>query len=162
LKRGGNQHFARLIPADGNEREIPPRMRTTARSRGGAVESMMQPKRIERTNMKVRLVSSIAMAAVLALFAVACGSSTSPSTVSAVAVSGTPPAVGATSQFSAMATLSDGTTQDVTNLATWVSSNTDEATVSSAGLVTGVGAGTVTIQATYQSVTGSDQITLTP
>ena len=123
---------------------------------------MMQPKMIGRKSKQLRLVSSIAMVAVLGLFAVACDSSTSPSTVSTVAITGTPPIVGATSQFSAMATLSDGTTQDVTNLATWVSSNTDEATVSSAGVVTGVGAGTVTIQATYQSVTGSDQITLTP
>ena len=111
--------------------------------------------------MQVRLVSSLAMAAVLALFAVGCGSSTSPSTVSTVAITGTTPAVGATSQFSAVATLSDGTTLDVTNVSTWASSNTAEAVVSSTGLVTGVGAGTVIVQATYQSVTGSDQITLT-
>jgi len=112
--------------------------------------------------MRVRLMSSIAMAAGLALFAVACGSSTSPSTVSTVAITGTPPAVGATSQFSAVATLSDGTTLDVTNVSTWGSSNAAEAVVSSTGLVTGVAAGSVTVQATYQSVTGSDQITLTP
>ena len=122
---------------------------------------MMQPKMVGRQSMQVRLVSSIAMVAVLGLFAVACDSSTSPSTVSTVAITGTPPIVGATSQFSAMATLSDGTTLDVTNVSTWASSNTAEAVVSSTGLVTGVGAGTVTVQATYQSVTGSDQITLT-
>jgi uncharacterized protein YjdB len=122
---------------------------------------MMQPKMIGRKSMQARLVSSITIAAVLALFAVACGSSTSPSTVSTVAITGTPPIVGATSQFSAMATLSDGTTLDVTNVSTWASSNTAESVVSSTGLVTGVGAGTVTVQATYQSVTGSDQITLT-
>ena len=121
---------------------------------------MMQPKMVGRQSMQVRLVSSIAMAAVLALFAVACGSSTSPSTVSTVAITGTPPVVGATAQFTAMATLSDGTTLDVTSVSTWVSSNTAEAVVSASGLVTGVGAGTVTVQATYQSVTGSDQITL--
>ena len=111
--------------------------------------------------MQVRLMSSLAMAAVLALFAVGCDSSTSPSTVSTVAINGTPPLVGATSQFSAMATFADGTTLDVTSMSTWVSSNTAEAVVSSTGLVTGVGAGTVTVQATYQNVTGSDQITLT-
>jgi hypothetical protein len=123
---------------------------------------MMQAKMIGRKSMRVRLMSSIAMAAGLALFAVACGSSTSPSTVSTVAITGTPPAVGATSQFSAVATLSDGTTLDVTNVSTWGSSNAAEAVVSSTGLVTGVAAGSVTVQATYQSVTGSDQITLTP
>jgi uncharacterized protein YjdB len=122
---------------------------------------MMQPKMIGRKSMQARLVSSITIAAVLALFAVACGSSTSPSTVSMVAITGTPPAVGAASQFSALATLSDGTTLDVTTVSTWGSSNTAEAVVSSTGLVTGVAAGTVTVQATYQSVTGSDQITLT-
>jgi uncharacterized protein YjdB len=123
---------------------------------------MTQPKLIGRKSMKVRLVSSIALAAVLALFAMACGSSTSPSTVSTVAITGTPPAVGATSQFLAIATLSDGTTLDVTSVSTWGSSNTAEAVVSSTGLVTGVAAGTVTVQATYQTVTGSDQITLMP
>ena len=118
---------------------------------------MMPPKMVGRNNVQVRL-SAIAMAAVLALFAAACGSSTSPSTVSTVGITGSPPAVGATSQFSAIATLSDGTTLDVTNVSTWMSSNTAEAVVSSTGLVTGVTAGTVTVQATYQSVTGSDQI----
>jgi uncharacterized protein YjdB len=122
---------------------------------------MTPPKMIGRRSMQVRLVSSVVMAAVLALFAVACGSSTSPSTVSTIAITGTAPAVGATSQFSAMATLSDGTTLDVTTVSTWVSSDTAEAVVSSTGLVTAVAAGTVTVQATYQSVTGSDQITLT-
>ena len=122
---------------------------------------MMQPKMIGRQSMQVRLLSAIAMAAVLGLFAAACGSSTSPSTVSTVAITGTPPLVGATSQFSAIAALSDGTTLDVTSVSTWTSSNTAEAVVSSTGLVTGVGAGTVTVQATYQSITGSDQITLT-
>jgi uncharacterized protein YjdB len=112
--------------------------------------------------MQVRRVSSIAIVVVLAAFAAACANSSSPSTVASVAVTGSAPAVGATSQFSAMATLSDGTTQDVTTLATWVSSNPDAATVSSAGLVTGIAAGAAAVQATYQSVTGSDQITLAP
>ena len=64
-------------------------------------------------------------------------------------ITGTPPVVGATAQFTAMATLSDGTTLDVTSVSTWVSSNTAEAVVSASGLVTGVSAGTVTVQATY-------------
>jgi uncharacterized protein YjdB len=52
--------------------------------------------------------------------------------------------------------MSDGTSQDVTSLATWVSSNTANATVSSAGVVTGVADGSgIIITATYQSVTGS-------
>ena len=110
--------------------------------------------------MHVR-VRSIGIAVGLALFALACSnSSTSPSAVSSIAVTGVTPAVGATSQFTAKAALSDGTTQDVTSAATWQSSDTTIATVSSAGAVAGVAAGTVTVTATYQSISGSDQITL--
>jgi uncharacterized protein YjdB len=58
--------------------------------------------------------------------------------------------------------MSDGTTQDVTGLATWQSSNTAEATVSSTGVVTAIAAGSVAVTATYQSVTGADQITIAP
>ena len=113
--------------------------------------------------MQMRRVISIVCALPLVIAASACGgSSTSPTTVSSIAVTGTVPTVGATSQFTATATMSNGTTQDVTSTATWTSSNTADATVSSTGLVTGVGAGTVAIQASYQNVTGSDQITLAP
>jgi uncharacterized protein YjdB len=112
--------------------------------------------------MQIRRLISIAVSAPLVVFALACGdSSTSPSTVSSIAVTGAAPAIGATSQFTAMATMSDGTAQDVTSTATWTSSNTADATVSSTGAVTGVAPGTVAIQATFQNVTGSDQITLT-
>jgi|SRR5438552_8600625 len=115
------------------------------------------------TPRRVQRVGSIAMAALLTAFTIGCTSSTaSPTSISSVAVAGAAPAVGATSQFTATATLMNGTTQDVTSLATWSSSNSTEATVSSSGLVAGVGAGTVTIQATYQSVTGADQITVNP
>jgi uncharacterized protein YjdB len=125
--------------------------------------SEASPRSDGETCKRVQRVGSIAMTALLTAFTIACrSSSTSPTTVSSLAVAGTAPAVGATSQFTATATLMDGTTQDVTSLATWSSSNSSEATVSSSGLVAGVGAGTVTIQATYQSVTGADQITVNP
>ena len=113
--------------------------------------------------MQMRRVISLALALPLVIAAAACGgSSTAPTTVSSIAVTGTVPAIGGTAQFAATATMSNGTTQDVTSTATWASTNTAEATVSASGLVTGVAAGTVTIQATYQTVTGSDQITLAP
>ena len=52
--------------------------------------------------------------------------------------------------------MSDGTSQDVTSLATWTSSNTLDATVSSTGLVTGVADGSgIVITATYQNVSGA-------
>jgi uncharacterized protein YjdB len=56
---------------------------------------------------------------------------------------------GQVSQLTATQTLSTGLTQDVTTLATWQSSNSRVATVSNAGLVTAVAAGTATITATY-------------
>ena len=98
----------------------------------------------------------------MALFAVGCSNSTSPTTVSSVTVTGTAPAVGATSQFTATATMGDGTTQNVTSQAAWTTSNASIASVSSTGVVTGVGAGSVSVAAVYQSVSGSDAIVLVP
>ena len=111
--------------------------------------------------MRVQSIGAIALGFGLALSVLACGNSaTSPSTVSAISVSGSAPAVGASSQFTATATMSNGSTQDVTAQSTWQSSNTTDATVSSTGLVTAVTAGTVIVQATYQNVIGLDQITI--
>jgi hypothetical protein len=105
---------------------------------------------------------SVAAIAVGSVFAIGCGqSATAPSsTVSSVTVTGSVPTVGATSQFTATATLADGTTQDVTMQATWQTSNSADATVSATGVVTGIATGTVAVQATYQSVTGIDQIAI--
>jgi uncharacterized protein YjdB len=77
-----------------------------------------------------------------------------------VTVAGTAPGVGGTAQFTALAVMSDGTSQDVTSSSTWSSSNTGVATVSSTGLVTGVAVGTVTVQATYTNVIGTDAISV--
>jgi outer membrane protein assembly factor BamB len=65
--------------------------------------------------------------------------------------------VGSSLQLSAVATYSDGTTQDVTTQVSWSSSNTSALTVSSAGLVAGVAAGSanVTAQLGPQSGTAS-------
>jgi hypothetical protein len=111
--------------------------------------------------MKVR--SFVIVLFVLALgFSVgACGSSpTSASTVTSVAVTGAVPAVGSSAQFVATATLSGGTTQDVSSTSTWASSNTAVATVSSTGVVTAVATGNVTISATYSGIAGNDALTV--
>lgn len=92
-----------------------------------------------------------------------CGGSTSPTpaaTTSSVSVSGTAPGIGATAQFAATATLSNGTTQTATAQAAWSSSNTSVASVSSAGLVTGVAAGEADIAATFQNQTGRLHVTI--
>jgi uncharacterized protein YjdB len=66
--------------------------------------------------------------------------------------------VDATTTVSATATYSDSTTAVVTP--TWTSSNTSVATVTAAGEVSGVTAGTSTITGTFEDQTGSVEITV--
>lgn len=95
------------------------------------------------------------------MLAVACGSSaTNPAaptpagaTVTAVAVTGASTAP--SFQLTAMARMSDGSAHDVTRNATWESSATHVATVTSTGLVTVVGNGDVDLRATYQGIVGA-------
>lgn len=79
-----------------------------------------------------------------------------PVTTASVAVTGTVPSVGQTSQLTATATLSNSTTTDVTAQATWSSSDTTIATVTAAGVLTVVTAvpASATIAASYQNVSG--------
>ena len=83
-------------------------------------------------------------------------------TVESVAVTPSNPSIEITDtqQFTAIATYSDEHTTNVTTLATWMSSNTAEATVDSSGLATGVGDGNPTITATYSGVPGSTVLTV--
>ncbi|MBY6107404.1 Ig-like domain-containing protein [Ferrimonas balearica] len=60
-------------------------------------------------------------------------------------------AQGLTGQVTAEAAYSDGSTIDATNLVSWQSQNTGLATVSAAGVVSGVAAGETTVTATYSS-----------
>src|SRR5579864_5844586 len=113
-----------------------------------------------------RRIVGLAATGLAAVSVLACGSSNSsaPSTpspsVTSIAVTGSAPTVGLTSQFSATATLSNGTTQTVTSQAAWQTSNATIATVNNAGVVTGVGPGDVDITATYQAVAGRTRITV--
>ncbi len=81
-------------------------------------------------------------------------------TLNSIAITPNPPpsiGVGATEQFTATGTFSDGSTQNLTSSATWVSSMPGLATISNAtatrGLATGVAAGTTTITASVSGVT---------
>jgi hypothetical protein len=74
---------------------------------------------------------------------------------SSILVSGKAPIAGQTSQLDAQATLSNGTIRDVTTTATWASSNTDIATVTSGGLLKILAPGSAIITATYEGVIGS-------
>jgi Big-like domain-containing protein len=64
-----------------------------------------------------------------------------PPSVRSVAVSGSTPAVGSSSQFMATAMLSNSTTQSVTNDASWLSANTAVLTVSTSRLVRAIAGG---------------------
>mgnify|MGYP000128169365 CR=1 FL=1 len=78
-------------------------------------------------------------------------------TVASVAISGSAgtATTGQTRALVATATLSDGTTRNVTTLANWTTSNATVATVGGTGAVNFLKAGGVDIKATYQGVTGS-------
>jgi Carboxypeptidase regulatory-like domain/Bacterial Ig-like domain (group 2) len=80
-----------------------------------------------------------------------------PVTVSSVVVSGGPSLPGVSFQLTAMAKMSDGTSQDVTSSAKWESSDVTLAVVATTGMVTVNGSGSVTLKATYQNVAGTVQ-----
>jgi hypothetical protein len=90
----------------------------------------------------------------------------SSATISSIAVTpaNAPIALDLQQQYTATATLSDQTTQDVTNIVTWTSSDTTKVTIATnSGLATGVGVTTspVTITATApNSVKGTTTVTV--
>lgn len=77
-------------------------------------------------------------------------------TVASVNISPNPQtlAVGTSGQLTATATLTDGTQQNVTSSATWSSSIPANATVTSAGLVSAVGAGESMVRASFGGRSG--------
>jgi trimeric autotransporter adhesin len=88
---------------------------------------------------------------------------TSSVTTASVAITG--PAtltVGRTGQLTASVVYTDGTQKDVTNVAKWVSTAPSVATVSVGGVLTAYTAGTTTITATFQDVSGSFVTTISP
>lgn len=89
--------------------------------------------------------------------------------ITAVALTVTPAASsvieGATQQYTATATLSDGGTQDVSSSVGWSSSDTAVTTVNSSGLATGIAEGNTVITATMQdgsSLSFTVQLTVLP
>ncbi len=71
-------------------------------------------------------------------------------------------AAGLSLQLTATANYGDGSHTAVTSNVSWISSSTGVATVSaSSGNVMGVAAGTTTISASFQGVTGSDSVSVT-
>jgi hypothetical protein len=83
-------------------------------------------------------------------------------TLTSIAVTPANPAIqtGATQQFTATGTYSNGSTQNITSQVTWASSNTTVATINSSGLATASATGTSTISATQGSVSGNTTLTV--
>ena len=69
-------------------------------------------------------------------------------------------ALGTTQQYQATGTYTDGSTQNLTNSATWYADPQTSASVSSAGLATATGQGSVTITAVYGSFSGVASLTI--
>lgn len=70
-------------------------------------------------------------------------------------------ASGATQQFTAMGTYSDGSTQNVTSQAAWTSSATTVASVNSTGVASGLCAGNTTISASMSGQSNGTMFTVT-
>jgi trimeric autotransporter adhesin len=68
--------------------------------------------------------------------------------------------VNTTQQFTATGHYTDGSSRDLTGLASWASSAAAVATIDASGVATGVAAGPTTISATLGSVTGSTSLTV--
>jgi hypothetical protein len=85
-------------------------------------------------------------------------------TLKSIAVTPTNPTepISSSVQFTATGTFSDNSTKDITATVTWASSNTEAATINTAGLVTvgGTAGLTTTISATLNEVTGSTLLTV--
>lgn len=75
-------------------------------------------------------------------------------------ITGQPPLLGETVQFSAVATRSGGSSETVTDRASWSSSDPDIATVTNDGRVTGILFGTAEITAKYQELSGTMRISI--
>ena len=69
---------------------------------------------------------------------------------------------GTMQQYAATGVMSDGSRRDLTGVATWTSPDWFTATISSGGLAAGAGVGMVPIQATFEGVSGSATLTVSP
>jgi hypothetical protein len=70
--------------------------------------------------------------------------------------------LGSSGQLQAIATMSDGTTQNMSTSATWTSAQPGVAPVNAQGSVTAAGKGSVQVSAAYHGLTGSAAITVGP
>src|SRR5580700_4061198 len=85
-----------------------------------------------------------------------------PQSLTVIAITPNPASliVGATQQFTATGTYNDGSTANVTSLASWTSSTPSVATINSTGLATGVASGSTTITASLGGVSAATAVTV--
>jgi hypothetical protein len=119
-------------------------------------------------NHKLRLASAFAALTALAL-AVSCTGFFQNPTLTTITVDPPTPSInqGASQQMTATATFQDGSTGTLTggtscsgNTVCWSSSDTTVATITTGGIVTGVGQGDATITAASGAITGTTQATV--
>jgi uncharacterized protein YjdB len=84
--------------------------------------------------------------------------------LSSIAISPNPSSipVGLSEQLSAMGNFTDGSTMDLTQMATWTAAPSSSASLSATGLLKAVAQGSVQVSAVFQSVTGNAAVTVTP
>jgi len=121
--------------------------------------------------MRVRTTLCEAIGVLSAVSLLACGQATSVTAPSAatgtngpitsIVVTG-PAASGTNFQLMASGKSTDGSSRDITAVASWQASDPTKVSISSTGWVTILALGTVQVQATYQNVTGSMQVKVTP
>jgi hypothetical protein len=101
---------------------------------------------------------------VAAVLLPACSNNTTAPSTTSIVVTGTTTltAVGQTSQLTASQASTGGSSQTVTTLATWSSSDATIATVSTGGLVTAVAQGAAIITASYQGQSGTLTVVVSP
>lgn len=87
-----------------------------------------------------------------------------PATLSGITVAPATPTVsiGATQQFTATGTYSDGSSADLTAVVTWSSTKSKVATIDSSGLLTAVARGATKVTATSGSSSASTMVTVAP
>lgn len=137
---------------------------TPVRMDGRVVCSLAEQMQVARRRYRPHPAQLLAVTLAIAA---SCSSPTAPRmpTVTSVVVTGLPTIaifVGDTYQLVATANLSDGSAQVVTNTASWSSSNTLVAQISSSGLLTAVATGSATARATYQGQSGSETASVEP
>ncbi|HUN87207.1 MAG TPA: Ig-like domain-containing protein [Terriglobales bacterium] len=119
---------------------------------------------------KLRILLTLACFTVIAVAMIGCGGGSSgggggakPAVLQSIAV--TPGALSITLgqglQFTATGKYSDNTSKDLTSQASWSSSSTGVATISSSGMATSKAVGSTTITASFSGVNGSTTLTIT-